>query len=450
MLRDSARACDARLLYVLTLQDVLHGADSVRRDAMSPEARTQPSHAMIHVARQAILDARGLVNGYELRYRGVLRDAAESVDADVAGARLLAGAVLDLRIDTLTDGHTAFINITRSMLVNGAATLLRPNVAVFEIGADIGVDPEVIAACRSLRSGGYRLVLDDFTPGSPAGRLLPYVAFVKVDVRAMSADTLADIAKRMGARRVTLVAAHVDTRVAFETARDAGCGLFQGHYFRRPETRSGAGLPWQHAAYVRLLSALNRPALSIDELETLVKQHAILAVRILQCINSAAYAVQREVHSIREAIVFLGTGIIKKWASVWCLSKLTIGVGSELTRLSLIRARSCELLAEGLTGIDPDELFLVGLCSVLDAILDRPMADAIAGLPLTDEAKAALLGQPGPMRAILDAVIAYEDGAWEDAVDAVESLGATESRLPLAQRGALMWAQELSASHIAS
>lgn len=148
--------------------------------------------------------------------------------------------------------------------------------------------------------------------------------------------------------------------------------------------------------------------------------------------------------------MFLGTGPIKRWASVWCLSKLSVGVGSELARLSLIRARSCELLAEGLTGIDADELFLVGLCSVLDTILDRPMADAIAELPLSDEAKAALLGQPGPMRAILDAVIAYEDGAWEDAVEAVESLGATESRLPLAQRGALIWAQELSASQIAS
>ena len=141
---------------------------------MSPEARTQPSHAMmIDVARQAILDARGLVNGYELLYRGGLRDAADAVDADVAGACVLTGAVLDLRIERLTDGHTAFINITRSMLVNGAATLLRPNVAVFEIGADIEVDPEVIAACRSLQSGGYRLALDHFTPGSPAGTLLP-------------------------------------------------------------------------------------------------------------------------------------------------------------------------------------------------------------------------------------------------------------------------------------
>ena len=87
---------------------------------------------------------------------------------------------------------------------------------------------------------------------------------------------------------------------------------------------------------------------------------------------------------------------------------------------------------------------------MLDTILDWPMADAIAELPLSDEAKAALLGQPGPMRAILDAVIAYEDGAWEDAVEAVESLGASESRLPLAQRGALIWAHELSASQIAS
>lgn len=127
---------------------------------------------MVHIARQAILDARGHVVGYELLYRGSVRDTACAVEGDLAGASVLTGAVLDLRLDALTDGRTAFINITRSMLLNGVATLLRPSLALFELREDISVDEEVIDACRTLSESGYRLALDDFTPGSAAEVLL--------------------------------------------------------------------------------------------------------------------------------------------------------------------------------------------------------------------------------------------------------------------------------------
>jgi EAL and modified HD-GYP domain-containing signal transduction protein len=417
-------------------------------DVMSPEVSSQAVESMVHIARQAILDARGLVTGYELLYHGGVRDA-DAADGDMVAARLLTGAVLDLTIETLTDGRTAFINISKSLLVNGAATLLKPTAAVFELGDDIDIDTEVVEACRSLHTAGYRLALDRFVAGSQAARLLPYVAFVKIDVRDTPLEKVAEFARRLAARRVTLVADKVETRVAFERARDAGCGLFQGTYFRKPEMRSGGSVAAQHAVYLRLLSALSRPKLSLDDLEALVKQHAVLSVRILQCVNSAAFAIRREVHSIREALVFLGTGPIRKWASVWCLSKINT-VASEITMLSLIRARSCELLGKGIPGLDTEELFIVGLCSVLDTILGRPMAEAISELPLSDEARAALLGEPGPMRSILDAVVAYETGLWEEAIDTAETLGAPEMSLSYAHAGAMSWARQVSAANLTS
>src|SRR4030095_13186161 len=111
---------------------------------------------VVHSARQGILDARGHVIGYELLYRNGAHETS-CADGDFAGARLLADAVLDLRLDTITDGRTAFINLTRSLLLNGAATLLRPEVAVFELREDIVIDAEVIEACSSLSSSGFRL-----------------------------------------------------------------------------------------------------------------------------------------------------------------------------------------------------------------------------------------------------------------------------------------------------
>jgi EAL and modified HD-GYP domain-containing signal transduction protein len=401
---------------------------------------------MVHVARQAILDARGHVVGYELLYRGSVRDTACTVEGDVAGASVLTGAMLDLRLDTLTDGRTPFINVTRSMLINGIATLLRPSLAVFELREDIAIDGEVIEACRALCESGYRLALDDFVPGSPAEALIPFVSHVKVDTLELSRATVTELVRRLAPKGVTVVAEKVETREAFEWARDAGCGLFQGHYFRKPETRSGATIPAQRTSHLRLLAALNQPSLTMERLEELVKQDAALSLRVLQCINSAAFPIRREVRSIGEALVLLGVGPIRKWASIWCLSKLSAGATSELTTMALLRARACELLGRDVGDADHGELFLVGLCSLLDVILERPMAEAIAELPLSDAARAALLGSDNALRAVLDAVVAYEDGGWEDAVASAETIGAPEPLLQEAYTGALNWAQELSAA----
>ena len=401
---------------------------------------------MVHVARQAILDARGHVIGYELLYRGSVRDTACTVEGDVAGASVLTGAMLDLRLDTLTDGRTAFINVTRSMLINGIATLLRPSLAVFELREDITVDAEVIEACRALCESGYRLALDDFVPGSPAEALLPFVSHVKVDTLAIARDTVTELVRRLAPKGIAIIAEKVETREVFDWAREAGCGLFQGHYFRRPEMRSGGVVATRHVSHLRLLAALNQPALTIERLEDLVKQDAALSLRVLQCINSAAFPIRREVRSIGEALVLLGVGPIRKWASIWCLSKLSAGVTTELATVALLRARACELLGDEVSDASSGELFLVGLCSLLDVMLGRPMGEAIAELPLSDAARDALLGRDNSLRRVLASVIAYEDGGWEDAVASAETIGALEPHLQQAYTGALIWAHELTAA----
>lgn len=406
-----------------------------------------PDLRVVRVARQGILDARGHVIGYELLYRGGPQDTSGSTDGDFAGARLLADAVLDLRLDTITDGRTAFINLTRSLLLTGAATLLRPESAVFEIRDDVSVDADVTEACRSLSSSGFRLALDEFVPGSPLEALLPFASFVKVDVTKLTKPDVVTLARRLADRGLPLVAQRVETHEAFAWTREAGCTLFQGRYILEPQAYSGGGVATQ-MAHLRLLSALNQPRITMDELEELVKQDAVLSLRVLQCINSAAFAIRREVRSIREALVFLGMGPIRKWASVWCLAKLNVGPTSELATMAMLRARACELLAADLDDVDANEMFLVGLCSLMDAMVGRPMHEALGELPLTKEARNALLGERNRLRAVLEAVMAYERGSWEAAL--TSEFATDELILPRAYSGALTWARELSAASLSA
>jgi EAL and modified HD-GYP domain-containing signal transduction protein len=410
----------------------------------TPAPAAGESRAEVHVARQPILEANGQVFGYELLYRAAQTDTACTAEGDLASARVLTDAVLEVGLDTLTSGRPAFLNLTKPLITSQVATLLPHAAAVYELREDVEVDDSVVEACRDLHARGYRLALDDFVAGSAAEQLMPYVSFVKIDVQLTDMALVLELPRRYKPHRVTMVAEKVETREVFDATREAGYTLFQGYYFCRPIIRTGTTLPAKHATYMRLLSEINRPDLTVRELEELIKQDASLSLKVLRCVNSAALPLRREVRSIHDAIVLLGIGPIRQWASVWCLAGLNTGGSPELATLALLRARSCELAAGGLGAVDTAEVFLVGLCSMLDAMLGRPMAEALDHLPLSPAAKRTLLGEPSPMRAILDAILAQEIGAWDAADASAASAGVTHDTLSKAYVGALRWARALT------
>jgi EAL and modified HD-GYP domain-containing signal transduction protein len=403
-----------------------------------------------YVARQPILDVSGHVFGYELLYRAAA-DAVSCEDArDLAAARVLSDAVLTLGLETLTGGRRAFINVTRHMLLNDLVTVMSPSAVVVEVLEDVGVDAETIAACARLRKQGYSVALDDFTFKAGAEALLPYANYVKVDVLSSSVEECRRIEAAMP-KGVKLVAEKVETAEMFGEMRARGYGLFQGYFFCRPMTFSGGALSARRLAYARLLAALNQNTVSVNNIEDLIKHDASLTYRVLRCINSAAFGVRREIHSIRQALVLLGLDQVRKWASVWALAGLNGGSSTELVTIAILRARSCELVAASTAGPDDaSEYFLLGLCSLLDAMLEQPMETAVADLPLSDNIRQALLGGQNPARAVLDAVIAHERGQWDEAARIAATVSVSADRLPRAYADALRWARELTQASAAA
>ena len=189
---------------------------------------------------------------------------------------------------------------------------------------------------------------------------------------------------------------------------------------------------------------MNKPEASIADVEDLIKRDPSLTYRVLQCVNSAAFGVRRQLQSIRQALVLLGLDQVRKWASVWALAGLNVGGNPEVVTTAVVRARSCELVAESILGREEAaEYFLLGLCSMLDAMLGRPMKEAVADLPVSDKIRSALLGQPNPARRVLDAVIAYERALWETSAMLLEQVGAEPDKLAAAYGDALVWARGL-------
>jgi EAL and modified HD-GYP domain-containing signal transduction protein len=402
------------------------------------------SRDAITVARQPILDRKGQVIAHELLYRHTVDATACTDRGDSAGARTLNDAVLSVGLDALTCGLPAFINLTHQLLLGGAGTLLPRDIAVLELREDIPVDDEVVQICRRLHADGYALALDDFVAGSPAEALVPWARYIKVDVLETPEPGWTALAKRFTGKKVKLVAEKVETIEVADATRAAGYDYFQGYYFCRPRNFAATHMPARRLAYVQLLIALNTPDLSFDDLENLVKHDVSLSYRVLRSANSAAFAVIREITSIRSALVFLGMDQIRKWASVWAMAGLSGGEAPGAVSLALVRARGCERIGELIAGSDSGGLFLLGLCSLLDVILRQSMEIALADMPLPTPVREALLGAQNSSRTALDAIIAYERGEWDAAGELIETLGLGRSTLPSIYADAVRWARTLS------
>jgi EAL and modified HD-GYP domain-containing signal transduction protein len=395
------------------------------------------------VARQPILNrARGIF-AYELLFRAGLEGYFSFDQPDVASSRVVVDSFLLFGIDSLTGGRPAFINFTRNLITSGAATLLPTSQVFVELLEDIQPDPEVIAACRSLKERGYSIVLDDFEPRPGAGPLIDLADIIKVDLLKTSLDSRAQIVKEFRPRGIQLLAEKVETHDDFHHALKLGYSFFQGFFFARPETLSRSDIPVLKHRHMQLLSLSLQTEPDYRKLEDVIKHDASLCYRLLRYMNSAWFGFRTEITSIRHALTLLGVDEVRKWVSVITLAALAEDKPQPVLVHSLSRARFHELLAPraGLQSRSTD-LFLQGLFSCMEAILDRPLASILNDLPLADEVSLALLGKENRFRDVLNTVVACEGADWAEVTRLAQLLGMAEEGVAEDYIAASRWALE--------
>ena len=400
------------------------------------------------VARQVIMDRHRHVFGYELLYRsGADAGTPDATSTQVATARILCDALTAIGLDVLTDGKLAFINIDRQTLLNGVPATLPPERVVFEFDVDVTPTPDVLAACRELRRQGFSLAINAHPDLAITAGLLPVVDYVKIDSGRPDLDstTLSGLLT-LATHPIVTIAKHVETQAHFAKSAELGFNYFQGFFFGQPVVKEGRAIPGPQLARLKLVQTLQDPNLSIDEIEALIKHDAALCYRVLRTVNAAVVAHRGAVGSIREALLLVGREPIRRWAALLAFADSSSHAPSELLTLSAIRARFCELLAETAGHADASEAFLMGLCSLLDAILGRPMPDILAELPIPDNVRCALLGENNHLRTVLECATAYGAGEWERAAELAGAAGADQARLQTFYVQALRWARELRAA----
>ncbi|MFH1057646.1 MAG: HDOD domain-containing protein [Pseudomonadota bacterium] len=394
------------------------------------------------VARQPILDRKRRLYAYELLFRSGPQNVFTALDGQKATGKVISDSLTVFGGKDFTRGRRAFINFPQDMLVQGYPRLLPKEWVVVEVLETVEPTPAVIRALKELKAAGYTLALDDFVYHPRFRALLELADLVKVDLLAQDESALKDLVATLRPYGMALLAEKVETPQQFKRCLRMGFSYFQGFFFSRPEVVAGRELPPQKLAHLQLLREVNLPEISISELERIIKQDLSLSYKLLSYINSAFFGLLQKVTSIRQAMTLLGQQNLRLWASLLLMSSLAADKPDELIVSSMMRARLCENLAKHVKlPSQSSDYFLLGLFSHIDAILDRPLAEAIAPLPLVEDIKAALLGQHVPLRLVLETVEAYERGDWEGLALAAPVLGLDQELLPPLYAEALTWSQ---------
>jgi EAL and modified HD-GYP domain-containing signal transduction protein len=396
----------------------------------------------IFIARQPIFDTQQKVYGYELLFRSGPENYFDHPDLDHASSKVISDSNLVLGMRHLTGGKRAFFNVTREVLIKQYTSLIPRDLAVVEILENVKPDPEVIDACQKLKQAGYLIALDDFVYQHLDNPLVKLADIIKVDF--LETDRLAQqmIVERLSAQGVVFLAEKVETWSAFQAALEMGYTLFQGYFFSRPKVLSHKDIPGHKINYLRILQEINRPDIDLTQIEAIVKRDMSLTYKLLRYLNSAAFSCRQDIKSIRQALMLLGEKEIKKWATLIALVSMAGDKPEELVAQALVRAQFCQSLASG-AGLAQraEDLFLVGLFSLIDAILDRELADILSDVPVSDDIKEALLGRPNLLHEVYESTLAYEQGDWERLKNLATHLGIDEAELPVRYLGAVEWSR---------
>ncbi len=396
------------------------------------------------LARQAVFD-RGLnVYGYELLFRSGLDNAFAAADPERATSQVVESLLNTFGLQALTAGRKTFVNATRTLLEQDFASLLPPATTVIEIQEGMAQDGALVDLCGKLKKKGYLFALDAYRPARSGEPLVALADILKIDFRATTPEERRECVRRHAGQKVRLLAAKVETRRELSEAMEQGYAYFQGYFFCRPEMASRKEIPAYKVNYLRFLREVNQEEADYDRLEEIIQRDVALSLKLLRYINSAMFSFKDRVQSLRQAMALVGLAIMKRWASLLALAAMSDDRPRELVVTALVRARFCEQvgLAAGM-GAQGFDLFMVGMLSAMDAILDRPMLEIVNELPLSAQARDALMGKPGDAGKVLGLMLAYERAEWDRLPVYLDRLPMDVLRIPVIYRESVAWAEQI-------
>jgi len=406
----------------------------------------------INIARQPIFDKNLRVVAYELLYRNNPKENAYSgVDGDFSTVSVIMGTFLNGGFESMTDNKLGFINFTGTLLKNDTVKLLPVKYLVIEILETIEPTEEIFSACNDLKNLGYTIALDDYVHSETVEGFIKYAKIIKMDFLSSTDDQLKDIVKQYKNKGIKFLAEKIETKEDFLKAKKMGYTYFQGYYFCRPALiENKVLLPLQINA-LQLLGMLQDDNSNINRMAQIIDYDPGMKYNLFRLANSVMYGGRHKIKQTNVAIARIGLSELRTWMLFVIMHGMHMDKPNELIKQSMIRARASEeiCLRKRLSS-NASGFSILGLFSLLDAIMDAPFKVILSSINIPDNIKNALMDpcdNNGVYCSVLRLLQAYDNADWEEAERVCAHID-----LPLEEYGeiyinAIKWCDSMYKTH---
>ncbi len=398
------------------------------------------------IARQPILNLNKKLYGYELLYRGGPGRMLGQVSGEQATAGLLTSAFLTGDINVISNNRLCFVNFTSDLLEKNLPFSFPKTKIVVEILEDVKPTPNIISVCRNLKENGYTLALDDFVYRRELEPLLELVNIVKIDIRLTPLNTLVRTLNLLKHHQVKLLAEKVETEEEFILANRMGFSYFQGYFFCKPQNIKIKEISSVKVNLLRLLAEVTKKKIELERLREIISSDVAITFKLLRFLNSAYYYLLQKVRSVKHGVALLGERELRRFCLLVIISELATEKPDELVRVALVRAKFCELLGNSanLPEVECTDLYMIGLFSLLDAMLNLQMSEILEKLPINAAVKDTLMGKENIYMAFLRLSQAFEKNAQPVREKLLNNLSLTEEQIQSCYLEAVKYANYLS------
>lgn len=395
-------------------------------------------------ARQPILDKKKALFGYELLFRTSLDNVFPDVDQEKATSKMIEGLQFDLGLDRISEGKLAFINFTQQSLLGGYPELLPRKKVVIEILETATPTMSLYKSLERLHKKGYILALDDFVHEKAWIPFYDLIDIVKIDYLESTTEEIhRTIAAVKRYPNIKLLAEKVETNKEFKEALKLGFDYFQGYFFSRPEVIKSVSLTPGQTAIASLMNKVSAEEPNFDDITKLFEMDVTLSFKLLRYTQSAIFQRRNPIKTIKQAVLVLGKTELERFIGLLFAAQFSDDKPQELIRLSMQRAKFCELLAPHcLQNSSSSSAFLTGMLSLIDAMLDADLKTVINDLPLANDIKMALTNDEGWLADCLTLCQHFEKGNWQQMEESCERLNIPYTKILEEYETATIWAEE--------
>lgn len=379
------------------------------------------------IARQPIFDYESQVVGYELLFRSGSDNVAMIEDNYSATLKVIEDVLVNFGVEKISAKKRIFIKFTEELLLQKVPELFQPKDLVIELSETVEKESEVFELLKAYKEEGYLIALGNFTKNHWSDEMIKLADIIKIDFLNNDEKRIGSIVNIIRHYNKVLFAEKVEVLEKVEVAREMDFKFFQGYYFRKPiifESDEMRSIP---AVYYELLEVINAEEVDLPKLAQTIKKDVNLSLYFLKLVNSTAYYSTHRVKSLDTAVVRLGIKESKKIILINLLKHLKVGdTPDELIRISLRRAKQSELLSKSFKMHQfKDELFILGLFSLINIIMHQDMQIILKSIPLDNRINEVLLGRKNELSPVLESIVLHEQHRFEQLVKRLEKVDLT-------------------------